>query len=428
MLDPHMLREDPEGVAEALAKRGYELDVGRWRSLEARRKEQQTNMENLQAERKQVSKAVGEAKKAGDEDTAAERKARAEEIGRELDDLQAAFEQTRAEMDTWLAEMPNVPDPAVPEGADETGNVEIRRVGEPPAFDFAVQDHVDVGDGLGVLDAEAGANLAGSRFTVLRGMGARLSRALGQFMMDLHVTEHGYTEIAPPLLARGDTLEGTGQLPKFGDDLFQTRDDGFYLIPTAEVPLTNLHRESIAEAGELPARYVAWTPCFRREAGSYGKDTRGMIRQHQFDKVELVQVVPPEQGEAAWAELTGHAETVLQRLEIPYRVVELCTGDLGFAARRTYDLEVWLPGQAQYREISSVSWCHEFQARRMGARYRAEGEKKPRLAHTLNGSGVAIGRALVALLENFQAADGSVAVPEALRPYLGGQERLEPEG
>ncbi|KPV40066.1 seryl-tRNA synthetase [Thiohalorhabdus denitrificans] len=421
MLDPHLLREDPEGVAEALAKRGYTLDVAAWRELESRRKEQQTRVEELQAERKQVSKAVGEAKKAGDEATAAERKERGEAIGRELEELDNAFQATKAELEAWLLEMPNLPDPQVPVGADENENAELRRVGEPPAFDFPVQDHVDVGAGLGILDAEAGANLAGSRFTVLRGAGARLSRALGQFMMDLQTELHGYTEIAPPLLARDDTLQGTGQLPKFGDDLFQTREDGFYLIPTAEVPLTNLHRESIVEEADLPGRYVAWTPCFRREAGSYGKDTRGMIRQHQFDKVELVQVVHPDQGPAAWEAMCGHAEEVLRRLELPYRVVELCTGDLGFAARRTYDLEVWLPAQETYREISSVSWCHDFQARRMGARFRPDGEKKPRLVHTLNGSGVAIGRALVALLENGQQADGSVRVPEALRPYLGGQ-------
>ncbi|MFP4614513.1 MAG: serine--tRNA ligase [Thiohalorhabdus sp.] len=426
MLDPHLLREDPEGVAEALAKRGYPLDVAAWRELEARRKEQQTRVEELQAERKQVSKGVGEAKKAGDDAAAAERKERAEAIGRELEELDNAFQATKAELDAWLLEMPNLPDPDVPVGADETGNVELRRVGEPPAFDFPVRDHVDVGAGLGILDAEAGANLAGSRFTVLRGAGARLSRALGQFMMDLQTEEHGYTEIAPPLLARDDTLQGTGQLPKFGDDLFQTREDGFYLIPTAEVPLTNLHRDSIVEAAELPAGYVAWTPCFRREAGSYGKDTRGMIRQHQFDKVELVQVVHPEEGPAAWEAMCGHAEEVLRRLELPYRVVELCTGDLGFAARRTYDLEVWLPAQETYREISSVSWCHDFQARRMGARFRPDGEKKPRLVHTLNGSGVAIGRALVALLENGQQADGSVRIPEALRPYLGGQAAIGP--
>jgi seryl-tRNA synthetase len=424
MLDPHLLRDDPEAVARSLARRGYEFDVDRWRDLEGRRKKRQTRMEDLQAERKQISKAVGEAKKAGDEETARARKARAEEIGSELEQVQADFDRTRAELDAWLWEMPNLPADEVPDGADEDANAEIRRVGEPPGFDFEVRDHVDVGEGLGLLDAEAGVALAGSRFTVLRGLGARLSRALGQFMMDLHVTEHAYTEVAPPLLARGETLEGTGQLPKFGEDLFQTRDDGFYLIPTAEVPLTNLHRDSIVAEDELPARYVAWTPCFRREAGSYGKDTRGMIRQHQFDKVELVQVVHPDHGLAAWEALCSHAETVLKRLELPYRVVELCTGDLGFAARRTYDLEVWLPGQDTYREISSVSWCHDFQARRMGARFRAEGEKKPRLVHTLNGSGVAIGRALLAILENFQNADGSVTVPAALRPYLGGQERI----
>ena len=421
MLDPHLLREDPGGVAEALAKRGYILDVAAWQDLESRRKEQQIRMEELQSERKQVSKEVGAAKKAGDEATAAERKERAEAIGGELEELESAFQATRDELDSWMLEMPNLPDPDVPVGEDETGNAEVRRVGEPPAFEFPVRDHVDVGAGLGILDSEAGASLAGSRFTVLRGAGARLSRALGQFMMDLHAQEHGYTEIAPPLLARGDTLQGTGQLPKFEEDLFATRDDPFYLIPTAEVPLTNLHRESIVDAADLPARYVAWTSCFRREAGSYGKDTRGMIRQHQFDKVELVQVVHPDRGAAAWEELCGHAEEVLRRLELPYRVVELCTGDLGFAARRTYDLEVWLPAQDTYREISSVSWCYDFQARRMGARFRPEGEKKPRLLHTLNGSGVAIGRALVAILENGQQADGTVRIPEALRPYLGGK-------
>ena len=426
MLDPRWLRDNLDEAARRLADRGYELEVTAFRELEARRKEQQTNMESLQAERKQVSKQVGEAKKAGDESAAAEHKARAEEIGRELDDLETAFEATRAELDAWLAEMPNLPDPAGPVGADEEGNVEVHRWGEPPSFDFPVADHVTIGANLGLLDAEAGVALAGSRFTVLRGMGARLSRALGQFMMDMHVDEHGYTEIAPPLLAHGDTLHGTGQLPKFGDDLFQTREDGFYLIPTAEVPLTNLHSDHIAAEGGLPARYVSWTPCFRREAGSYGKDTRGMIRQHQFDKVELVQVVPAEEGEAAWEALRGHTETVLRHLGIPYRVVELCTGDLGFAARRTYDLEVWLPGQEAYREISSVSWCHDFQARRMGARYRVSGEDRPRLAHTLNGSGVAVGRALVALLENYQHADGSVTVPEALRPYLAGRDLIRP--
>jgi len=325
----------------------------------------------------------------------------------------------------WLT-VPNLPHPGCPVGADESANPELRRWGTPPAFDFEPRPHWELGERLGILDFERAAKLSGARFAVLWGIGARLERALIGLMLDLHTGEHGYTEVLPPFLVSAASMTATGQLPKFEEDLFACRDDDLYLIPTAEVPVTNLHRDEILAEGTLPRRYCAYTPCFRREAGSHGKDTRGLIRQHQFDKVELVRFEEPESSYAALEELTGHAEAVLQRLELPYRVIELCTGDLGFSAARTYDLEVWLPGQARYREVSSCSCFESFQARRARIRYRVPGQKKPRLVHTLNGSGLAVGRTLVALLENHQRADGSVRLPEALVPYMGGLEVIEP--
>ncbi|MEW6612099.1 MAG: serine--tRNA ligase [Pseudomonadota bacterium] len=421
MLDPQLLRADPEHVAEQLKRRGVDFDPAAALALDQRRKALQMELETLQAKRNSTAKAIGQAKARGEDAGAI--LAEAAGLGDEIKARQDALEGVLREWDSLLLNLPNLPHASVPEGRNEDDNVEIRRWSAPPAFDFAPRDHVDIGEQLGILDFQAGAKLAGARFTVLRGIGARLERALTQFMLDLHTQEHGYTEIAPPYLANADSLRGTGQLPKFEEDLFALRDDPYYLIPTAEVPVTNLLRGEIVEAGTLPLKYVAYTPCFRREAGSYGRDTRGMIRQHQFDKVELVQLVEPETSYAALESLLQHAETVLQRLALPYRVMALCAGDLGFSAAKTYDLEVWLPGQGKYREISSVSNFEAFQARRMQARYRAP-DGKPALLHTLNGSGLAVGRTLVALLENHQQADGSVLIPPALQPYLGGLERI----
>ena len=423
MLDPQRLRREPQAVADALAPRGFVLDVARLEALEARRKGTQTRTEELQAERNRTARAVGEAKRKG-EDTAA-LLAQGTALAAQLETTQAELGAIQAELEALAAELPNVPDPRVPPGRDESANVELRRVGEPPRFAFTPLDHVDLGARLG-LDLDAAAALAGARFAVLRGPLASLQRALTQFMLDLHTRTHGYTEVYVPYLVQAPALRGTGQLPKFEADLFRVPGEPapWYLIPTAEVPVTNLVAGQIVDAATLPLRYVAHTPCFRSEAGSYGRDTRGLIRQHQFEKVELVQIVRPEDADAAHAALTGHAEAVLQALGLPYRVVSLCAGDLGFSAALTYDLEVWLPGQNRYREISSCSNFGDFQARRMQARWRNPATGKPELVHTLNGSGLAVGRTLVAVLENFQQADGSVTVPAVLRPYLGGVERL----
>ena len=422
MLDPKLLRGDLEGVAEALARRGFQLDIGPVADLETRRKALQVEAQELQNERNTKSKAIGKAKAAGGD------------IQPLLDEVATLGDRLKAANDALLEVqdalrivalgMPNLPDASVPDGADENDNREERRWGEPRAFDFEPKDHVDLGAGLDMLDFDVAAKLTGSRFAVMSGQLARMHRALAQFMLDTHVTEHGYTEAYVPYMVNPDSLYGTGQLPKFAEDLFKLEGSDFYLIPTAEVPLTNLVRDVILEDAYMPRRYVAHTPCFRSEAGSHGKDTRGMIRQHQFDKVELVHVVRPGDSFEALEALTGHAEAILQKLGLPYRVVTLCTGDMGFSATKTYDIEVWLPGQAKYREISSCSNMGDFQARRMQARWRNPETGKPELAHTLNGSGLAVGRTLVAVMENYQQADGSIEVPEVLRPYMGGLERL----
>jgi len=422
MLDPQLLRNDPARVAAALARRGFELDLATLERLESARKSLQTETEGLQAERNRRSKAIGAAKARG-EDIEPERQAVAE-LGEQLKASQERLEAIQGELEAFVLGLPNLPDDAVPDGAGEDDNVEIRRWGEPRAFDFEPRDHVDLGELLGGIDFEAGARLAAARFAVLSGPVARMQSALTQFMLDTHTSEHGYREVYVPYLVNERAMRGTGQLPKFKADLFEVPEQGFFLIPTAEVPVTNLAQDAILDDATLPARYVCHTPCFRSEAGSYGKDTRGMIRQHQFEKVELVQLARPEESYDALEQLTGHAETVLQKLGLPYRVVTLCSGDLGFSAARTYDLEVWLPGQQRYREISSCSNFQDFQARRIKARWRNPASGKPELLHTLNGSGVAVGRALVAVLENYQQADGSVSVPEVLRPYMGGLERI----
>ena len=425
MLDSKQLRTDTEAVARNLARRGFVLDLEGFRALEDRRKQVQIDADRLRAERNANAKAVGMAKGKGED--ASELLKRGESLTHALAIAEADLERVQVEADQWLMGLPNLLHDSVPEGRDESANVELRRHGEPRQFDFTPADHVDVGARLGGLDFEAAARISGARFMVLRGSLARLHRALAQFMLDLHTSEHGYQEIYAPYLVSAAALTGTGQLPKFEQDLFKV--DGerpFYLIPTAEVPVTNLVREQILTAEQLPLRFVAHTPCFRSEAGAAGKDTRGLIRQHQFDKVELVHVVKPADSYAALEQLTAHAEEVLKRLELPYRVLALCAGDIGFGSAKTYDIEVWLPGQGKYREISSCSNCEAFQARRMQARWRNPETGKPEPVHTLNGSGIAVGRAMVAILENYQNADGSVTVPVALRPYMGGQERLVP--
>ena len=422
MIDPHYLRNDPEGVARRLARRGFQLDVAAYRALEEARKQLQVQTQELQHERNSRSKAIGRAKAAGEDIEPL--KAAVAALGERLKETEGRLEGVQARLRRFALELPNLPHDSVPDGAGEEDNVELRRWGEPPSFDFRPRDHVELGEALGGMDFEAAAKIAGARFVTLSGPLARLHRALTQFMLDLHVREHGYQEVYVPYIVRAHCLLGTGQLPKFAEDLFPVlcdgRDDACYLIPTAEVPVTNLWREAILAADALPQRLVCHTPCFRSEAGSYGKDTRGMIRQHQFEKVELVQAVRPEDSYQALESLTGHAEAVLQRLELPYRVVALCAGDLGFAAAKTYDLEVWLPGQQRYREISSCSNFEDFQARRLQARWRDPESGKPRLLHTLNGSGLAVGRTLVAVMENYQDARGRIRVPEALRPYLDG--------
>lgn len=421
MLDPQLLRREPETVAARLAARGFALDLPRLAALETRRKTAQTETEHLQAERNRVSKAVGEAKRRGED--AAPLLAQMGGVGERLAQIEAGLKAVQDELDAYCLEIPNLPHDSVPAGRSEDDNVEVRRWGTPPAFDFTPRDHVDLGEALGGLDFETATKIAGARFSLLRGPLAALQRALTQFMLDLHTCQHGYTEVYVPYLVNADSLVGTGQLPKFEEDLFAVG-GGYYLIPTAEVPVTNIVRDSIVDASDMPLKLVAHTPCFRSEAGSYGKDTRGLIRQHQFEKVELVRLVPPETSWQAHEELTADAEAVLQKLGLPYRVMALCTGDMGFSAAKTYDLEVWLPGQGKYREISSCSNFGDFQARRLKARWRNPATGKPELLHTLNGSGLAVGRTLVAVLENYQQADGSIVVPEVLRPYLGGVDRI----
>ena len=417
MLDPQLLRNEPERVRVLLARRRYELDLDKLAALEGARKTLQSETENLRSDRNKRSKAIGQAKARG-EDIGPLRDAVAA-LGERLKERQLALESVQADLEAFALELPNLPRDDVPDGVEESDNTEVRRVGATPEFAFAPRDHVDLGAHLQGIDFEAASKIAGARFAVLSGAVARLQRALIQFMLDVHTREHGYREVYVPFLVNARSLRGTGQLPKFKADLFEIPEQEFFLIPTAEVPVTNLAQDTILEADDVPARYVCHSPCFRSEAGSYGKDTRGMIRQHQFEKVELVQLVRPTGSYDVLEQLTGHAETILQRLELPYRVVTLCTGDLGFSAAKTYDLEVWLPAQQRYREISSCSNFEDFQARRIKARWRNPDTGKPELVHTLNGSGVAVGRALIAVLENYQQADGSVRVPAALRDYVG---------
>jgi seryl-tRNA synthetase len=423
VLDTKLLRSDPAAVAANLARRGFHLDVAAFSALEERRKAAQVESDRVRAERNANAKAVGMAK--GKKEDATALLARAEELTRQLEASDAAINAVQAELDSLLLGIPNLLHESVPEGRDESANQELRRWGEPRKFEFAPKDHVEIGEKLGGLDFETAAKISGSRFAVLKGGVARMHRALAQFMLDLHTREHGYSEVYAPYLVLGSSLQGTGQLPKFEQDLFRVNSEqGFFLIPTAEVPVTNLVRDSIVDAATLPLKYTAHTPCFRSEAGAAGKDTRGLIRQHQFEKVELVHITRPADSYAALEELTANAEKVLQKLELPYRVVALCAGDVGFGSAKTYDLEVWLPGQNKYREISSCSNCEGFQARRMQARWRNPETGKPEPLHTLNGSGVAVGRALVAVLENYQNADGSVTVPAVLRSYMGGAEKI----
>jgi seryl-tRNA synthetase len=424
MLDIQLLRKNLDAVAARLADRGGEIDWDEFRRLEARRKEVQTAVQDAQAAQNRLSKEIGQGKAKGQDVSAL--MAQADQHKETLAASEQTLSQIQAQLDAFLSVVPNVPHESVPVGRSSDDNPEVRRVGTPRRFDFPARDHVDIGAGLAQLDFERAGKIAGARFTLMTGAVARLHRAIAQFMLEVHTREHGYTEVYAPYLVNAASMRGTGQLPKFEDDLFAVpRKDGekLYLIPTAEVPVTNIVRDEIVPLDALPLKFVCHTPCFRSEAGSYGKDTRGMIRQHQFDKVELVQIVHPERSYAGLEELTGHAETILKRLELPYRLVTLCTGDMGFSSAKTYDLEVWLPGQSAYREISSCSNFEAFQARRMQARFRNE-KGKPELVHTLNGSGLAVGRTLVAILENYQRADGGVDVPVALRPYMGGLETI----
>jgi len=429
MIDPKLLRSDPEAVARNLARRGFTLDVAALRALEEKRKASQVESDRLRAERNANAKAVGMAKGKGED--SAPLLARGEALTGELAAAERELTAVQEELESGQMGLPNLLHESVPDGRSEADNREVRRWGEPRKFDFEPKDHVQVGEKLGGVDFEAAARISGARFVVLRGQVSRLHRALAQFMLDLHTSEHGYTEVYVPYLVQRQALVGTGQLPKFEEDLFKVTGKGeaaaqqaFYLISTAEVPVTNLVREQIVAAESLPLKFVCHSPCFRSEAGAAGKDTRGMIRNHQFDKVELVQITRPADSYAALESLTGHAETVLQRLQLPYRAVALCAGDISASSAKTYDLEVWLPSQARYREISSCSNFEAFQARRMQARWRNPEGGKPEPVHTLNGSGLAVGRTLVAVLENYQNADGTVTVPQALRPYLGGLEKL----
>ena len=423
MLDPKRLRNDLDEVAAQLARRGFVLDVDNIRALEQRRKTLQVETEQLQNERKVRSKAIGQAKAKGD--NVEPLMAEVAEIGERVKLAEQELAGLQTELETIALGIPNILDASVPDGKDENANVEVRRWGTPAAFDFTPKDHVDLGLPNGWMDLDAGAKLTGSRFVVLRAAMARLHRALIQFMLDTHTQVHGYSEVYTPYMVNADSLRGTGQLPKFEEDLFKLNNEqGYYLIPTAEVPVTNLVRDTIVDAADLPLKYACHTPCFRSEAGSYGKDTRGLIRQHQFEKVEMVKMVKPEDSWAELESLTGNAEAILQKLGLPYRVIVLCAGDTGFSSAKTYDIEVWLPGQQKYREISSCSNFLDFQARRMMARYRNPDTGKPELLHTLNGSGLAVGRTLVAVLENYQEADGRIRIPEVLKGYMGGADYL----
>jgi seryl-tRNA synthetase len=424
MLDPKLIRADLGKVAQQLARRGFTLDVAAISSLEEERKSVQVETQRLQNEKNTSAKAIGQAKAKGEDiqpllDAVAN-------LGDQLKAAETKLDEIQGKLDDILLGVPNILNEDVPDGRDENDNVEVRRWGEPKQYAFDVKDHVDLGEALNLLSFDTASKIAGSRFNVMSGGIARLHRALAQFMLDTHTQKHGYTEVYVPYLVNSDSLRGTGQLPKFEEDLFKLETDPpFYLIPTAEVPVTNIVRDTIVDAKDMPLRFVCHTPCFRSEAGSYGKDTRGMIRQHQFDKVELVQIVQPENSYQALEELTSHAESILQALELPYRVVTLCAGDTGFSAAKTYDLEVWLPGQEKYREISSCSNFEDFQARRLMARWRDSGGKqKPELVHTINGSGLAVGRTIVAVMENYQNEDGSIAIPKVLQPYMGGIDKI----
>ncbi len=423
MIDPKLLRQSADDVAANLARRGFDFDTGAYLALEERRKSLQVETEKLQSERNASAKNIGKAKAKGEDIEPL--LAAVKDLGDKLDNNEAELAKVRAELRDIELGLPNLLADEVPAGNSEDDNAEVRRWSEPPELDFEARDHIELGEALGMLDFESASRISGARFTVMRGPLARLQRALIQFMLDTHTSEHGYEETYVPYLVQSQALVGTGQLPKFEEDLFQTKTETpFYLIPTAEVPVTNLARDSILDSADLPVRFVAHTPCFRSEAGSYGQDTRGMIRQHQFEKVELVQFVEAGKSDAALDELTGHAEVVLQRLELPYRTVILCSGDVGFGSAKTYDIEVWLPGQQKYREISSCSNYNDYQARRMQARYRSPETGKPELLHTLNGSGVAAGRALIAVMENYQNEDGSIRIPSVLQPYMGGRELI----
>jgi seryl-tRNA synthetase len=423
VLDSKLLRGDIEGVAAQLGRRGFVLDVAAFAGIEERRKAATLEVERLRNERNTRSKEIGKAKAQGQD--IAPLLAEVDSLGAQMKAAEEAFSAAQAAFDELALNLPNVPHASVPEGKDEHGNVEVRRWGTPRTLDFTPRDHVDLGEKLGGIDFEAAGRISGARFAVLTGPVARLQRVLTQFMLDVHTREHGYVEAYVPYLVTAEALQGTGQLPKFEADLFKVPSElGHYLIPTAEVPVTNLVRDQIIDSAKLPLKYVAHTPCFRSEAGSYGKDTRGLIRQHQFEKVELVQMVEPAQSWDALEALTGHAERILQLLGLPYRVMALCAGDMGFSSAKTYDLEVWLPGQGKFREISSCSNFEAFQSRRMQARWRNPETGKPELLHTLNGSGLAVGRTLVAVLENYQQADGSIVVPEVLRGYLGGLDKI----
>lgn len=424
MLDPQLLRNNLEETATQLKRRGYELDTQQCSDLESQRKKVQVESQALQAERNKKSKNIGKAKAAGEDIQPLLDEVSS--LGAKLEEAEKALASVQEEMNNILMGLPNIPDASVPDGQSEDDNAEIRKWGEPKQFDFEVKDHVDLGEGLGQIDFETASKITGSRFAVMNGPIANMHRALTQFMLDTHTTEHGYTETYVPYIVNSDSLRGTGQLPKFEEDLFKLRaEQEFYLIPTAEVPVTNIVRDVIVDADYMPRKYVCHTPCFRSEAGSYGRDTRGMIRQHQFEKVELVQIVTAENSEQAHEELTSHAETILQKLDLPYRMVNLCTGDIGFSSRKTYDLEVWLPGQEKYREISSCSNFGDFQARRLKARWRNPETGKPELVHTVNGSGLAVGRTLVAIMENYQDEQGRVHVPEVLQSYMGGRKIIE---
>jgi len=424
MLDPQLLRNNLEDTAALLKRRGYDLDEKQFAALEDQRKILQVDAQSLQAERNKKSKNIGKAKASGEDIQPLLDEVST--LGAKLEEAEKALAVVQEEMHNIMMALPNIPDASVPDGKSEDDNLEIRKWGEPKQFDFEVKDHVDLGEALGQLDFETGAKIAGSRFAVMHSGIANMHRALTQFMLDLHTTEHGYNETYVPYIVNSDSLRGTGQLPKFEEDLFKLRaEHEFYLIPTAEVPVTNIVRDTITDADSMPRKFVCHTPCFRSEAGSYGRDTRGMIRQHQFEKVELVQIITADQSEQALEDLTSHAEAILQKLDLPYRIVNLCTGDIGFSARKTYDLEVWLPGQNKYREISSCSNFGDFQARRLKARWRNPETGKPELVHTVNGSGLAVGRTLVAIMENYQDEKGRIHVPEVLQPYMGNRKIIE---